>query len=679
MLINATQPEELRVALIDGQSIYDFDLEQQGHERKRSNIYKAKISRVEQSLGAAFVDFGAEKHGFLPMKELAQPYLKGKQGKASINDCLSQGQELIVQVDKEERGTKGAALTTLISLPGHYLVLMPNSPEAKGLSRSLESKDREKVKQNYNLLEFPDSMGVIARTAAKGATFEELKWDLDYLLSVWEAIQEADQLREPPFLIYRDDDLISRSLRDFLREDITEVLVDSKEAFEKASEFASRLAPELQDRIKRYDEIIPLFTRYQVETKIETAYQRKVELNNGGSIIIDQTEALVAIDINSSKATSGSNIEETALKTNLEAAKEIAKQLRLRDIGGLIVIDFIDMGSLKNKRAIEDMVHESVSIDRAKIQVGNISRFGLLEMSRQRLRPSLQERWTQDIGSLSTSVLRLIEEESGKKKSGEVRAVVSSDMAVFLLNERRSRINEIEARSNVKIVVISDPSRSDNRFEVSRLKNKNKKIERTIDEINEEVGKTKKIEKAIVEISPKNRPKRKGPSLFSKILNSISGNENLEKKSKESPNRKTYTKKKPHQKKKNYKDYQKEKTNLTKDKGNKGNKDNKEDKNKAINKTAKKTDFKDKSQSNPQKLKPKKTSNFSPKDKKKLETLPNKVEDKKENKQHAPPKNKLKEGKKIVEIKESISENKQPSKTAKDWGKASNDPRNKTK
>ena len=415
MLINATQPEELRVALIDGQSIYDFDIEQKGQERKRSNIYKAKISRIEQSLGAAFVDYGAEKHGFLPVKELAPQFLKNKKGKSSITESLTQGQELIIQVDKEERGTKGAALTTLLSLPGHYLVLMPNNPEAGGISRSLEGKAREEVKENYRALEIPENMGLIARTAAEGASIDELKWDLEYLLSVWDAIQEANQLRKAPFLIYKDDDLISRTLRDFLREDITEVLVDTDEAFEKASEFSGRLAPDLQDRVKRYNEAIPLFTRYQVESQIETAYQREVELNNGGSITIDQTEALVAIDINSSKATGGSDIEETALKTNIEAAKEIAKQLRLRDIGGLIVIDFIDMSSLKNKRAVEDLMNESISLDRAKIQVGRISRFGLLEMSRQRLRPSLQERSTQDIGSLSTAVLRLIEEEAGKK------------------------------------------------------------------------------------------------------------------------------------------------------------------------------------------------------------------------------------------------------------------------
>ena len=533
MLINATQPEELRVALIDGQSIYDFDIEQKGQERKRSNIYKARISRIEPSLGAAFVDFGAEKHGFLPVKELAPQFVKNKKGKSSITESLTQGQEIIVQVDKEERGTKGAALTTFISLPGHYLVLMPNNPEAGGISRSLEGKARDEVKENFRSLDVPEGMGLIARTAAQGSSLDELQWDLEYLLSVWDAIQEANQLRKAPFLIYRDDDLISRTLRDFLREDITEVLVDTDEAFEKASEFSGRLAPDLQDKVKRYDEAIPLFTRYQVESQIETAYQREVVLNNGGSITIDQTEALVAIDINSSKATGGADIEETALKTNLEAAKEVAKQLRLRDIGGLIVIDFIDMGSLRNKRAVEDLMLESISLDRAKTQVGRISRFGLLEMSRQRLRPSLQERWTQDIGSLSTAVLRLIEEEAGKKKSGEVRAVVSSDMSVFLLNERRSRINEIEERTSVRVVVISDTSRSDNRFEVTRLRSDDKKTGgETSYKIQDEVGtsskfdsalKKKSLEKAAVNVSPKKKPRRKGQGLLSKIVETLTG------------------------------------------------------------------------------------------------------------------------------------------------------------
>ena len=681
MLINATQPEELRVALIDGQSIYDFDIEQRGQERKRSNIYKARVSRVEQSLGAAFVDFGAEKHGFLPVKELAPQYLKNKQGKNSINDCLTQGQEIIVQVDKEERGTKGAALTTFISLPGHYLVLMPNNPEAGGISRSLEGKARDEVKENYRNLDAPENMGLIARTAAEGASVDELQWDLEYLLSVWDAIQEANQLRKAPFLIYRDDDLISRTLRDFLRDDITEVLVDSDEAYEKASEFAGRLAPELQDRVKRYSEAIPLFTRYQVESQIETAYQREVKLSNGGSIIIDQTEALVAIDINSAKATSGSDIEETAVKTNLEAAKEIAKQLRLRDIGGLIVIDFIDMTTLKNKRAVEDLMLQSISIDRAKIQIGRISRFGLLEMSRQRLRPSLQERWTQDIGSLSTAVLRLIEEEAGKRKSGEVRAVVSSDMSVFLLNERRSRINEIEERTSVRVVVVSDPARSDNLFEVTRLRSDDRKTkEEPSYEIQDEVEsssksdsivKSKSIEKAAVSLSPKRKPKRKGQSFFSKIVDTLTGQ----------PEKKPEQKRKP-------------KPKQTSNKGRKPNKNIKGQDNKRkpqkkapqkkapINKdkkqTKKPTTNKDKDRKKDiKKSQPRKKVEPSVKKDKVVKEKLDKTITKTREKEVAIEKNVAKKEPVKQENLSSEKEKQEAQKTAKDWGRASNDPRNK--
>ena len=687
MLINATQPEELRVALIDGQSIYDFDIEQSGQERKRSNIYKARVSRVEQSLGAAFVDFGAEKHGFLPVKELAPQYLKNKQGKNSINDCLTQGQEIIVQVDKEERGTKGAALTTFISLPGHYLVLMPNNPEAGGISRSLEGKAREEVKENYRSLDAPENMGLIARTAAEGASVNELQWDLEYLLSVWDAIQEANQLRKAPFLIYRDDDLISRTLRDFLREDITEVLVDSDEAYEKASEFAGRLAPELQDRVKRYSEAIPLFTRYQVESQIETAYQREVKLSNGGSITIDQTEALVAIDINSAKATGGSDIEETALKTNLEAAKEIAKQLRLRDIGGLIVIDFIDMRTLKNKRAVEDLMLNSISIDRAKIQIGRISRFGLLEMSRQRLRPSLQERWTQDIGSLSTAVLRLIEEEAGKKKSGEVRAVVSSDMSVFLLNERRSRINEIEERTNVRVVVVSDPGRSDNLFEVTRLRSDNKKTkEEPSYEIQDEVEsssksdsivKSKSLEKAAVSLSPKRKPKRKGQSFFSKIVDTLTGQpeKKVEQKSKPKPKPRpkgtSYKGRKPN---KNFKGQEgKRKT----QKKAPINKDEKQNKKPATNKN--------KPATNKDNDKKKDIKNSKPQKKAEPSVKKDKVAKEKLNKTVTKAKETEVAIEKDVASKEPIKpqspsldkEKQETQKAAKDWGRASNDPRNK--
>ena len=696
MLINATQPEELRVALIDGQSIYDFDIEQRGQERKRSNIYKAKVSRIEQSLGAAFVNFGAEKHGFLPVKELAPEFLKNPKKRNSITDCLTQGQEIIVQVDKEERGTKGAALSTFISLPGHFLVLMPNNPEAGGISRSLEGKDREEVKEKFRQLDIPKGMGLIVRTAALGASFDELKWDLEYLVSVWEAIIEANQLRKAPFLIYRDDDLISRSLRDFLREDITEVLVDSDEAFEKAYEFTGRLTPDLQEKIKRYDESIPLFTRYQVESQIETAYQREVKLVSGGSIIIDQTEALVAIDINSSKATGASDIEETALKTNLEAAREIAKQLRLRDIGGLIVIDFIDMSSLKNKRAVEDAVNQSIAIDRAKIQVGRISRFGLLEMSRQRLRPSLQERWTQDINSLSIAVLRLIEEEASKKKSGEVRAIVSSDMSIFLLNERRSRISEIEEKTDVRIVVVSDPSRSDNRFEVNRIRTDDKKNQGEASyDIQDEVEnltkpeldyKNKKMEKAAVDMSPKRKPKSKGKGFFSKLIETLSGEqEGIEKKGniKSKPKNKTNNYKKSTKSRNQKQGFKKDqaKKNFNKTKKTDDSKKDNTSKNKNLKKDVKseKVDLKSKN-------KPKKPANNQtrPKPKKDVnKTLPkkdvNKTSPKKDVNKPSQKNNEVKKEKRTE--KTSLEEKKpieKPTKVAKDWGRASNDPRNKT-
>ena len=693
MLINATQPEELRVALIDGQSIYDFDIEQKGQERKRSNIYKARVSRIEPSLGAAFVDFGAEKHGFLSSKELAPQYLKNKKGKNSIAECLTQGQEIIVQVDKEERGTKGAALTTFISLPGHYLVLMPNNPEAGGISRSLEGKDREEVKENFRSLDVPEGMGLIARTAAQGSSLEELQWDLEYLLSVWDAIQEANQLRKAPFLIYRDDDLISRTLRDFLREDITEVLVDTDEAFEKASEFAGRLAPDLQDKVKRYNEAVPLFTRYQVESQIETAYQREVELNNGGSITIDQTEALVAIDINSSKATSGADIEETALKTNLEAAKEVAKQLRLRDIGGLIVIDFIDMGSLRNKRAVEDLMLESISLDRAKTQVGRISRFGLLEMSRQRLRPSLQERWTQDIGSLSTAVLRLIEEEAGKKKSGEVRAVVSSDMSVFLLNERRSRINEIEERTSARVVVVSDPTRSDNRFEVTRIRSDDNKTRGdTSYKIQDEIGtsskldsalKKKSLEEAAVSITPNKKPRSKGQGFFSMIVETLTGQPKKEPPSKPKPK----PRRGPNKQRRANKDFKPKENNRNLQRGS----NNRSKTNKSISQTKEgsgepkegagkqatnqKNDFKN--------AKPQKKIKTDPVQNKKPNKMPStKVVEAKEKTKKIEPK-KIKEKTETSEIS-ALTENKklevpkqESKKSAKDWGRASNDPRNK--
>jgi len=699
MLINATQPEELRVALVDGQSIYDFDIEQSGQERKKSNIYKARVSRIEQSLGAAFIDFGSEKHGFLPVKELAPSFLKSKQGKNSINDCLTQGQEIIIQVEKEERGTKGAALSTFISLPGHYLVLMPNNPESGGISKSIEGKSRDEMREKMRKLEVPKSMGAILRTAGEGVSFEELKWDLDYLLNLWDAIQEANQLRKAPFLIYKENDLISRSLRDFLREDITEVLIDSDEAYEKAFDFTSKLMPDFEDKVKRYDEAIPLFTRYQIESQIETAYQRDVELQSGGSIVIDQTEALVAIDINSAKATSGSDIEETALNTNLEAATEIGKQLRLRDIGGLIVIDFIDMLSLKNKRAVEDKLWNALSIDRAKVQVGRISRFGLLEMSRQRLRPSLQERWTQDVASLSTAVLRLIEEEASKKKSGEVRAIVSSDMSVFLLNERRARINEIEERTDVRVVVVSDPTRSDNRFEVNRLKKDDKKNkDHASYEIQSEIGnnddsglsyKKPKFEKAAVNLTPPKKPKKKGDNFIKKIFKALidpKDNEDVRPKKKPSkqrrrqnnnkrnnqPRKQTNDKSSPNKPRKQTNDKSspnkpKQKVNDKKDikkKDESKNRSQRKAPNKEINEANKISDEKIK-----------KDKSLSEKDEKQVNKKS--VEPKLNEK---PKKTKKEEPKEVVQKPEEVSkvEEIKPLKSAKDWGRASNDPRNKS-
>ena len=711
MLINATQPEELRVALVDGQSIYDFDIEQSGQERKKSNIYKARVSRIEQSLGAAFIDFGSEKHGFLPVKELAPSFLKSKQGKNAINDCLTQGQEIIIQVEKEERGNKGAAISTFISLPGHYLVLMPNNPESGGISKSIEGKSRDEMRDRMRKLEVPKGMGAILRTAGEGVSFEELKWDLDYLLNLWDAIQEANQLRKAPFLIYKENDLISRSLRDFLREDITEVLIDTDDAYEKAYDFTSKLMPDFEEKIKRYDEAIPLFTRYQIESQIETAYQRDVELQSGGSIVIDQTEALVAIDINSAKATGGSDIEETALNTNLEAATEIGKQLRLRDIGGLIVIDFIDMLSLKNKRAVEDKLWNALSIDRAKVQVGRISRFGLLEMSRQRLRPSLQERWTQDVASLSTAVLRLIEEEASKKKSGEVRAIVSSDMSIFLLNERRARINEIEERTDVRVVVVSDPTRSDNRFEVNRLKKDDKKgQDHASYEIQSEIGnnenselsyKKPKFEKPAVNLTPPKKPKKKGDNFIKKIFKALvepKKKEDIKSKKKPSKQRRKQSNNKRNnhpRKQANEKRTQSKPRKQANDKST-PNKRRKQANDKSAlkkpkqvvndNKDIKK---KDESKNKPQRKAPSKQVNkankISDEKSKKDNSLSDKDEKQVNKKSIEPkldekPKMTKKEPKEAVQKPEEVSkvEELKPLKSAKDWGRASNDPRNKS-
>ena len=486
MLINATHPEELRVALVDGQRLFDLDIESSTREQKKANIYKGRITRVEPSLEAAFIDFGADRHGFLPLKEISKEYFKKSpsqiEGKINIKDVLSEGQEVIVQVDKEERGNKGAALTTFISLAGRYLVLMPNNPRAGGISRRIEGEDRAQLKEAMNGVQVPKSMGIIVRTAGIGRTTEELQWDLDYLVQFWEAITQAADERKAPFLIHQESNLIIRAVRDYLRQDIGEVLIDSESVYEDVLSFVRAVMPTFENKIKLYKDEIPLFSRYQIEGQIETAFQREVKLPSGGSIVIDPTEALVSIDINSSRATKGHDIEETALQTNLEAAEEIARQLRLRDMGGLIVIDFIDMTPAKHQREVEQKMREALEIDRARVQVGKISRFGLLEMSRQRLRPSLGETRSEvcprcegqgtirGIESLALSIMRLIYEESSKEKTAEVRAIVPVSVATFLLNENRKQLADIEAGQGVSIVVAPVPNMETPHFEIIRMR-----------------------------------------------------------------------------------------------------------------------------------------------------------------------------------------------------------------
>ena len=485
MLINATQSEELRVALVDGQKLYDLDIESPGHEQKKSNIYKAKITRIEPSLEAAFVDYGADRHGFLPMKEIAREYFpKGYtfQGRPSIKDVLHEGQEVIVQIDKEERGQKGAALTTFISLPGSYLVLMPNNPRAGGISRRIEGDERTDLKASLSKLDLPKGMGLIVRTAGVGKAYEELEWDLSVLLHHWQAISDAAESRKAPFLIHQETNLILRAIRDYLRRDIGEVLIDRPKTFESVKKHIEVVRPDFLSKIKLYTSDVPLFTHYQIETQIETAFQREVRLPSGGSIVIDPTEAMTSIDINSARATKGSDIEETAFNTNLEAAEEIARQLRLRDLGGLVVIDFIDMTPVRHQREVENRMRDSVRQDRARIQLGRISRFGLLEMSRQRLRPSIGETsqgvcprcngtgQVRGVESLALSILRLMEEEAIKENTQHVQAQVPVPVATYLLNEKRRSVMHIEKHHNVRVLIIPNPHMDTPQYEVLRVK-----------------------------------------------------------------------------------------------------------------------------------------------------------------------------------------------------------------
>src|SRR5579883_2818475 len=486
MLINATQREELRVAIVDGQKLYDLSIEIPSKEQKKSNIYKGRITRVEPSLEAAFVEYGAQRHGFLPLKEVSKEYFRSQPaagGRLNIRELLSEGQELLVQVEKEERGNKGAALTTFISLAGRFLVLMPNNPRAGGVSRRIEGEDRDQMREVMSQLQIPDGMGAIVRTAGVGRSVEELQWDLDNLKTQWDQIEAATKERPAPFLVFRESDAVTRSMRDYLSDDIGEVLVDDQGAFQKAQEYMQRFMPaDAQRKLKLYTDDIPLFTRFQIESQIESAYAHKVQLPSGGSIVIDYTEALVSIDINSARATKGSDIETTALNTNLEAADEVARQLRIRDIGGLIVIDFIDMESTKNQREVEDRLRDAVKMDRARIQIGKLSRFGLLEMSRQRLRPSLGESShivcprcvgigsIRSVESMTLAVLRLIGEELRKDRTARVIAQVPVAVATYLINEKREWLRTLEDKSTAELIIVPNENIQTPEYSIRRVR-----------------------------------------------------------------------------------------------------------------------------------------------------------------------------------------------------------------
>ncbi|WP_300329774.1 Rne/Rng family ribonuclease [Accumulibacter sp.] len=484
MLFNATQAEELRVAIVDGQKLIDLDIESAAKEQKKSNIYKAVITRIEPSLEAAFVDYGSERHGFLPFKEISRAFFQAgvDSGRATIKEALREGQELIVQVDKDERGTKGAALTTFVSLAGRYLVLMPNNPRGGGVSRRVEGSERTELREVMDQLQVPPGMSLIARTAAIGRNAEELQWDLNYLLQLWKAIESAAGQQKGAFLIYQEGSLVIRAIRDYFQPDIGEILIDTDEVFEQAQQFMAHVMPATVNRVKRYRDDVPLFSRFQIEHQIESAYSRQVTLPSGGAIVLDHTEALVSIDVNSGRATRGADIEETALRTNLEAAEEVARQLRLRDLGGLIIIDFIDMENQRNQREVENRVRDALRFDRARVQTGKISRFGLLELSRQRLRPALAETsyipcprcsgtgHIRSTESAALHILRILEEEAMKDSTAAVHAQVPIDVATFLLNEKRSEVQAVEQRHKVSILLIPNMHLETPQHSVSRIR-----------------------------------------------------------------------------------------------------------------------------------------------------------------------------------------------------------------
>ena len=486
MLINATQSEECRVAMVDGQFLYDLDIEVAARSQRKASLYKAKITRIEPSLEAAFVDYGTERHGFLPFKEVAREYYAGKEKEtgepASVKDALAEGMDLLVQVEKEERGRKGAALTTFPSLAGRYLVLMPNNPRAGGISRRIEGDERTALREALSALEVPAGMGLIVRTAGVGKSQEELQWDLDYLLKLWGAVETAANERPAPFLVYQESNVIIRAIRDYFGKDVSEILIDDAAVYRQARDFISQVMPESAGRVRLYEGQVPLFSRFQIESQIESAFSHSVRLPSGGSIVIDHTEALVSVDVNSARATKGGDIEETALNTNLEAADEVARQLRLRDVGGLIVIDFIDMTPARNQREVESRLHEALKQDRARVRLGRISRFGLLEMSRQRLRPSLGESSLRTCPtcngrghvrgpeSLALSILRIVEEEAMKDMTGRIVARLPIEVATFLLNEKREGIFNIEQRTRAQIILVPDPSVALPNYEVERVR-----------------------------------------------------------------------------------------------------------------------------------------------------------------------------------------------------------------
>lgn len=483
MLFNATQAEELRVAIVDGQKLIDLDIETVGKEQRKSNIYKGIITRIEPSLEACFVDYGCDRHGFLPFKEIARAYLtEGDGGRGRIADSLKEGQQLIVQVEKDERGNKGAALTTYISLAGRYLVLMPNNPRGGGVSRRIEGEERNELRAAMDQLETPNGMSLIARTAAIGRNAEELQWDLGYLLQLWRAIEGAANTQTGAFLIYQESSLVIRAIRDYFQPDIGELLIDKRDIYEQAQQFMSHVMPNNVHKVKFYQDDVPLFSRFQIEHQIETAYSREVSLPSGGAIVLDRTEALWSIDVNSAKATRGGDIEETALRTNLEAADEIARQMRLRDVGGLIVIDFIDMENPKNQRDVENRVREALHHDRARVQTGKISRFGLMELSRQRLQPSLEETshiacprchgtgFIRGIESSALHILRIIQEEAMKENTGALHAQVPVDVATFLLNEKRAELFAVEARLKVGVMLIPNMHLETPNYSITRVR-----------------------------------------------------------------------------------------------------------------------------------------------------------------------------------------------------------------